>query len=331
MTQYSKNLTDTEKTTPSVLVQNYLKIKRQFKQVTKLGLFKPSVKMQSDATKQLSTILDKCQIHVHDVKVEVKSTPICDIDLTCADMKLVCELPESDCCAIGGCFLENGDIVLPNYKNKQCLYYSNYYLVRKIQPKGEPYDVIFRKPSGLLIALNDNSKSHLAQFDLQELKNISTQCITENNCTVYHLAISSKFMYAACSNFILKLNHEVNTVKNIPVDKLTYSVAVNKQEEIISSSCNTHQVTVMNQFGTKLYSYSHENLRCPISLDVNFSGNIFVAGLWSNNIHVLTPTAELLRIFEFTSPRSIRFKDNSYMCIVGSENKTVKVYEFLPA
>ena len=34
MTQYSKNLTDTEKTTPSVLVQNYLKIKRQFKQVT---------------------------------------------------------------------------------------------------------------------------------------------------------------------------------------------------------------------------------------------------------------------------------------------------------
>ena len=58
MTQYSKNLTDTEKTPPQV-VQNYLTIKRQFKQVTELGLFKQMVKLQSDAPKQLSTIHDK--------------------------------------------------------------------------------------------------------------------------------------------------------------------------------------------------------------------------------------------------------------------------------
>ena len=119
--------------------------------------------------------------------------------------------------------------------------------------------------------------------------------------------MSSEFLYAACSNCILKLNHEGNTVKKISVETSTYSVAVNKKEEIISSSCKTNPVTVMDQSGTKLYSYSHENLRNPHSLDVNFSGYIFVAGLTSNNIHVLTPTAELLRIFEFTSPKCIRF------------------------
>ena len=87
----------------------------------------------------------------------------------------------------------------------------------------------------------------------------------------------------------------------------------------------------MNQSGTKLHSYSHENLRNPHSLDVNFSGYIFVSGLTSNNIHVLTPTAELLRIFEVVSPKCIRFKEDSYMCIVGSTKDATKVYEFVPS
>ena len=275
-----------------------------------------------------STILDKCQID--DVKIEANSIPIWDIDLTRANMKMACELPESSGNVTGGCFLENGDIVIADYTNKHCLYYSNGKLVRKLQLSRNPRDVICRKPSGLMISTKASLKGHIEQFDVQELKHIIDQCITDNNCAVYQLAISSEFMYAACSNFILKLDHEGNTVKKISVDMWTYSVAVNKQEEIISSSCNTHQVTVMNQSGIKLHSYSHENLTFPVSLDVNFSGYIFVAGHGSNNIHVLTPTAELLRIFEFVSPRCIRFKENTNMCIVGSTKDATKVYEFLP-
>lgn len=83
----------------------------------------------------------------------------------------------------------------------------------------------------------------------------------------------------------------------------------------------------MDNSGKKIYSYSHKNLSYPRGLDVNFAGNIFVAGKWSYNIHVLTPRAELLKIFDVASPSFIRFKENSYVCLVGSANKT-KVYEF---
>nr|XP_022305488.1 E3 ubiquitin-protein ligase TRIM31-like [Crassostrea virginica] len=197
MTQYSQVLTDTEKTPPPILVQNYLKIKRQFKHVTGLCLNQPSVKLHSEASKQLSTILDT--FGLADVKVEVKYIPIGRIDLTCADMKLVCELSESGAGDIfGGCFLENGDIVLADSKSFHCLYYSNGNLVRKITVRGYARDVVYRNPSELLISSNVQ-------------------------------------------------NLEGNTVEQIAVDKDTYSVAVNKQEEIISSSCDTHQVTVRNQ------------------------------------------------------------------------------------
>ena len=329
ISQYSETLTDTENTPPSILVQNYLKIKGQFKQVRGLRLYKPSLKLHSDPSKHLSTILET--LRLGDVRLETKSVPVLYTHLTWVKMKMVCELPESDWGDItGGCFLENGDIVLADNDHKHCLYYSNDKLERIIQLSGNPWDVICRKPSGLMISTNNNRIGHIEQFDLKELTKISDQCIPGNNCAVYQLAISSEFMYAACSSFILKLDHEGNTVKKIPVDKFTHSVAVNKQEEIISSSLKTNQVTVMNQSGTKQHSYSHENLKNPFSLDVNFSGYIFVAGEWSNNIHVLTPTAELLRIFEVELPKCIRFKENSYMFIVGSSVGPTKVYEFLP-
>ena len=326
MTQYSQILTDTEKTPPPNLVQNYLKIKRQFKQVTGLCIYQPSVKLHSEASKHLSTILDT--LGLEEVKVEVNSIPIGSFDLTCADMKLVCELPESDSDIFGGCFLENGDIVLADFNSGHCLYYSNKNLVRKITLRGFARDVINRTPSELLMSSNVNSIGHLERYDLQKMQKY--QNITQKNVQVFHLAKSSEFIYAACSDFILKLDHKGNTVEQIAVDKNTFSVAVNKQQEIISSSCYTNQVTVMNQTGKKLYSYSHEILKFPISLDVNFSGNIFVAGQLSNNIHVLTPSAELLRIFEVSSPRCIKFKENSYTCIVGFSGKRTKVYEFLP-
>lgn len=69
----------------------------------------------------------------------------------------------------------------------------------------------------------------------------------------------------------------------------------------------------------------------PQGLDVNFSGNIFVGGRESYNIHVLTPTAELFKIFaiDFESqPNCIKFKENSNVCFVGFYKKTTKVYEF---
>lgn len=107
------------------------------------------------------------------------------------------------------------------------------------------------------------------------------------------------------------------------------SVTVNTSNEIISSSCKTNNVIVINNSGEKLHSYFHAKLKYPYGLEVNLSRNIFVAGRDSNNIHILTPKAELLKIFyQVESPRCIKFKENTNICFVGSFVKTTKVYEF---
>ena len=186
------------------------------------------------------------------------------------------------------------------------------------------------KPSKFLMSTNINGKGHIEYCDFAE-ENIKDLFVTSNNNEfVYSLAMSSEYIYAACLEFILKLDHEGNNVEKIRVDKLTYSVAINRQQEIISSSCETHEVSVRSQCGKKMYSYSHENLQYPYGLDVTFCGSIFVCGQLSNNIHVLTPKAELLKIFEIVCPRCIRFKENSYICFVGSKENKTKVWNFVP-
>ena len=242
---------------------------------------------------------------------------------------MVCELPDSDGDVTGGCYLENGDIVLARLSSKECLYYRNEKLVSKNIITNSPRDVICMQPSGLLISLEFDK--NIGIFDLVDLKNIKDQFNTSYiGEYMYSLAVSSEYIYAACSSFILKLDQEGNTVAKITVDKSTYSVAVNKQQEIISSSCETNKVSVMSQCGKKMYSYSHDNLQYPYGLDVSFCGNIFVCGQTSNNIHMLTPTAELLKVFEIASPMCIRFKENSYICFVGSKGNKTKIWDFVP-
>lgn len=178
---------------------------------------------------------------------------------------------------------------------------------------------IYRKKS--------KSEGLVGKFNLEKFENVEDQVIT--NGPVYQLAVSSGFVYAACSDVIVKFDSDGNVVQRYNgIDIWTYSVAINKRDDIISSSCLSDRVTVMDNSGVKLYSYSHEDLEKPISLDVNFSGNIFVAGQRSNNIHLLTTNAELLKIFVVASPRFIKLKTNSYVCLIGSENSTTKVYEF---
>lgn len=187
--------------------------------------------------------------------------------------------------------------------------------------------MVCQNPSLLLIAIRmPYFTDRVEKFNLVKFENIGVTLF--ETIFVYQLAISSGFVYAACSDFIVKFDSEGNIVKRYNVDGKTKSVTINKSDEIISSSCSTHIVTIIDNSGEKLHSYFHAKLKYPYGLDVNFSGNIFVAGRDSNNIHVLTPKADLLKVFEIESPMCIKFKDNSNICFVGSDKTPTKVYEF---
>ncbi|XP_052707794.1 uncharacterized protein LOC128183034 [Crassostrea angulata] len=329
MAQYLQTLKGAEKTPSSVLIQEYFKIKGQFRHVARSDLSKLRVKMHSDVSKDLTGILEVTTFA--DFKTETKSIPLNEIDLMCAKIKLVYELGESNGYVTGGCFLKNGDIILVDHNKCQLLHYNNKTLVRKADLESQPQDAVCQNSSQLFVSKNisrkkSKSEGYVGKFNLEKFENVEGHMPT--NSSVYQLAVTSGYVYAACLSFIVKFDSKGNIVQQYDgVEDWTYSVAVNNRDEIISSGLWTNRVIVMDNSGKKIYSYSHENLKQPCSLSVNCSGNIFVAGQCSNNIHVLTPRAELMKIFDVVSPRFIRFKENSHVCLVRSNNST-KVYEF---
>lgn len=200
----------------------------------------------------------------------------------------------------------------------------------------QPVDVVCQKTPLFLVSKRvikeRRSVGHIGKINLDTFEDNGDIFTTKGNQFMHNLAISEGFVFAACSDVIIKFDHDGNAVQQYPVDTSTYTVAINNSNEIISSSCCTDIVTVMNSSGEKLFTYSSNKLRFPRGLDVNFSGNIFVVGRHTNNIHVLTPKAELLKIFAIDgrSPsRCIKFKENSNICFVGFCETKTKVYEFL--
>lgn len=81
-----------------------------------------SFQMQSKIERRCFQGLDRHPrgYKVADLKAETKSIPLNEIDLTCASM--VCEPEELDCNVTGGCFLQNGDIILVDHNHSQLLY-----------------------------------------------------------------------------------------------------------------------------------------------------------------------------------------------------------------
>lgn len=241
--------------------------------------------LNSNVSDDLVKILELKQFADTCMQTELRLVPLSGIDFPNAHIELIGELNNSDGDVTGGCFLENGDIVLAHYSSNRILQFNHFKLKKEINLEWKPRDVVCQSPTLLLTSKHNKSYTEgcVRKFDLDKF-DFKGNNFFESSC-VFSLAISSGFLSSTI-------------------------------------------VTIMNDSGEKLHSYFHENLKYPYGLDINYSGNIFVAGKDSNNIHVLTPKAKLLKIFKIASPRCIKFKENSNVFFVGSMKSTTKVYEF---
>lgn len=135
----------------------------------------------------------------------------------------------------------------------------------------------------------------------------------------YGVTYMSEFLYVACDDVIIKMNCYGDIVWEFQTEYETYSVAVNKKNHIVSSSCSSHSVLAIDEFGQKLFKYKHPELKYPYGLDMDLEGYIFVAGRDSNNIHILSPTGELIKIIPALKPKCITFRKDCRVCLIGSE------------
>lgn len=130
------------------------------------------------------------------------------------------------------------------------MHYDNAALIRSAKFNNQLHDAVCQNTSRLLISKKYKSWRSIGKFNLDQFEDNKVYIAKEKR-SFYSLAISEKFVYVACSEVIIKYDHTGRTVQQYPVNKNTFSVATNNNNEKISSSCDTHIVTVMSSSGKK--------------------------------------------------------------------------------
>jgi hypothetical protein len=97
---------------------------------------------------------------------------------------------------------------------------------------------------------------------------------------------------------------------------------------IVFSNWKLHKVTAMTDQGSSVWEYTNPKLKQPYGLDEDSIGNIYIAGRISNNIHVLSGTGELIRVFkDILRPTFFRVNEEMGIICVCSKSKDIKMFE----
>ncbi|XP_062585210.1 E3 ubiquitin-protein ligase TRIM45-like [Saccostrea cucullata] len=328
-----KSLREVKVETGPSFIKEYQKIKRHFEMMKKQNLSKTelTIKIATCAAKEL----EQLKIAVSHLKPQVsKSTshPVTDLNLTKAQFSLLYAFDEPDLNICSGTFLPDGNFVVASHntctkKNDLIKYsmknntskplktfYSNSCLFDVRCVKNELY--VTDHTNKCVIVISNDTFTKMREFSVHP------------NFNPFGIAILGIFLFVACETAILKYDMQGNLIHSYPVENRVLYVLVMESGHIVYSNVDTHNVTAMDDQGTSLWTYSNPKLRTPYSVDKDEMNHIYVAGTYSDNIHILSCSGRLIRIVEnIPKPAFMKVKEASNMCCVSSHFTRIIVYE----
>lgn len=240
-----------------------------------------------------------------------------------------------------GCtVLPSGNLLCVDNMSSYCMLFTG----ENLQVNGQPSSAFQVEPNpweillddGVLYVSHDNKDtSRILRFSADNFKTLDPlQLDTGKSCT--GLAIIGDLLFVVSDDrIILKMNKNgqgsSEMIYETPSRDLRFLTAL-ADGILVCSNFTDHSVIALDDLGNEIWTYKHDELKGSYGLDKDPQNNIYVAGMKSNNIHILSNEGSLLRILGgFNNPTCIKFKINSFNCFVVSQSQTmsqVSLYEF---
>ncbi|XP_062619399.1 probable E3 ubiquitin-protein ligase MID2 [Saccostrea cucullata] len=225
--------------------------------------------------------------------------------------------------AFSGTFLSDGSFMVST-QSKNCFIFDNWALIKKFDKVNKIITFgIFQSENNIFVSGHD-SISVISFQDYQHLKVI----LLNDNLSVFGMDVWKGNFYTACLDKIVKIDSSGKLLKEYPTPKNVVNVMILKSGHIVYSSWSDHTVTSISNEGEIIWTYWSPNLKFAYGLDKNTNEHIFVAGKETNNIHVLSSTGVLLRVFDnIPKPIFMKVDKQSNICCVCSDWNKLKVFE----
>lgn len=228
----------------------------------------------------------------------------------------------------GGCTVKSSLILVDN-RGKEIRGYTadghkeeNQVFSFKSESEANPFDVTMLPPrrSTTILVTTIPLKNRLQILEFGESQNAKgTYYKTNGRC--YGISYMDGYIVVACMSKleIWRIDEDYNLMFERSIftkgDHVTYVRAADNRIYYTDSS-DKGNVVCTTLDGTDIFVYNHHNLRMPMGVIVDNLGNIYVAGYYSNNVHVISPEGVLMKV---TSPKESHFHKPIFLIESGGK------------
>ncbi|KAK3609445.1 hypothetical protein CHS0354_001378 [Potamilus streckersoni] len=212
----------------------------------------------------------------------------------------------------GLALLPGDKVMLADFDNNQCILLSStYQFITSHTLTGQPWAICILDGQDVAVSLYNQNKIHLLSVTGDIIRLVRT-ITTKHKCNgiaaagkgemvVNGVSVDNKSQWSLINtNGDVRCTHWYDSPY---FSHFNHLVLNNMKTRVYVSVNSMHSLLCFNMNGRKQFTYSPDNLRGPMGVDVDKHDNIYVLGCSSGNMHRLSPDGSVLQVLTSGMPR----------------------------
>ncbi|XP_052065865.1 uncharacterized protein LOC127705577 [Mytilus californianus] len=236
----------------------------------------------------------------------------------------------------GCCLLPNGRTVFTYYNEFAVRVFSNEGIQDfEVKIPCYPFDIVYNSEDNTLAVTSGGSREHcIIIIDLKK-KQIKKTISLDSN--IYGIALKdNRLMYSAEDKGIQMINPYDESISDIVRDKMPSNCYIATFEhQTYQTNSLTNTVNCYDQHGKSQWTFHNESiLRSPRGISVDTIGNLYVTGVRSRNVVVISPDGRRYREVLATSdcpsePFSLFYNNSKKQLLVANCEDEAQLFDFI--
>ncbi|XP_063401787.1 uncharacterized protein LOC134686011 [Mytilus trossulus] len=200
----------------------------------------------------------------------------------------------------------------------------------KISEIGYTFDVVFIGDDSIAVTSGQSHKINIIDLKKHTLKK-SIKVHSYNRGAVYR---DGHLIYCAREKGLRMISLSDESITNVTNNKLSSLAYVTTfGDKLFYTNSEDHNVTCCDKHGYILWMFSDTRvLRGPLGISVDNNGNVFVVGLHTNNVVVISPDGQRSRQLVSSknglkSPQVLHYDTSTNKLLVANEANDAFLYE----
>ncbi|XP_061189474.1 uncharacterized protein LOC133197443 [Saccostrea echinata] len=301
------------------LLIQYSVVREKLKEIRKLDLKTVKIDLKATPIDRIENLKELLSLEMDEMSINIPET----IDIAQSQLCVIDQFTVMNSDIRGGAFLSDGRLLLIDHKLHRCLIYTETgVLDKEAKFSSAPWEVYVYLDL-LYITFPDTREVKMVRLDnLSEIKTFPV------NCTCRGITKMENKVILAGKRIMETCNGDFEHLEETKVDANTDDLAADLNGNLIYSCYSKNTVTKKSNMNTTKFTYRHPCLRAAYGLAVDDTGNVYVCGYESNNIHIISADGNTLKILQgFKEPQCVKFKDNSVKFFVVEEKLKVIICE----